>query len=70
MPTQVEKAAAFRKLHERPGAFMIPNPWDAGSAKLLASMGFEARATASLGRGGSLWRVYGTNTVRRAEVLA
>ena len=70
MPTQVEKAAAFRKLHERPGAFMIPNPWDAGSAKLLASMGFEALATTSLGLANSLGRVDGTNTVSRAEVLA
>jgi 2-methylisocitrate lyase-like PEP mutase family enzyme len=49
MRTQFEKAQAFRALHERPGAFIIPNPWDAGTAKLLASMGFEALATTSLG---------------------
>ena len=49
MKTPVEKAAAFRALHERPGAFMIPNPWDAGTARLLASLGFEALATTSLG---------------------
>jgi 2-methylisocitrate lyase-like PEP mutase family enzyme len=49
MPSQLEKANAFRALHERPGAFIIPNPWDAGTAKLLAAMGFEALATTSLG---------------------
>ena len=41
MRTQMEKAELFRALHERPGAFIIPNPWDAGTAKLLAAMGFE-----------------------------
>ena len=70
MPSQAEKAAAFRRLHERPGAFMIPNPWDAGTAKLLASMGFEALATTSLGLANTLGRVDGTNTVSRADVLA
>ena len=69
MTTQAEKAAAFRKLHERPGAFIIPNPWDAGTAKLLASLGFEALATTSLGLANSLGRVDGTNTVSREEVL-
>src|SRR5215831_8008769 len=49
MRTQMEKAQAFRALHERPGAFIIPNPWDAGTAKLLAAMGYEALATTSLG---------------------
>jgi 2-methylisocitrate lyase-like PEP mutase family enzyme len=49
MPSQLDKAKSFRALHERPGAFVIPNPWDAGTAKLLAAMGFEALATTSLG---------------------
>lgn len=49
MRTQADKAARFRELHQRPGAFIIPNPWDAGTAKLLAAMGFEALATTSLG---------------------
>ncbi|RXG95935.1 isocitrate lyase/PEP mutase family protein [Bradyrhizobium zhanjiangense] len=49
MTSQLDKATAFRALHERPGAFIIPNPWDAGTAKLLAAMGFEALATTSLG---------------------
>lgn len=40
----------FRQLHERPGAFIIPNPWDIGSARILASMGLEALATTSGGK--------------------
>ena len=47
MPSQTEKAMAFRALHERPGAFIIPNPWDAGTAKLFTALGFEALATTS-----------------------
>jgi len=47
--TQQEKGAAFRALHHRPGAFVIPNPWDVGSARLLAQLGFEALATTSAG---------------------
>ncbi len=54
MRTQMEKAVLFRALHERPGAFIIPNPWDAGTAKLLASLGFEALATTSLGLANTL----------------
>ncbi len=44
-----EKVAAFRALHQRPGIFVIPNPWDAGSAKILTALGFEALATTSAG---------------------
>jgi len=69
MPTHAEKAAAFRALHERPGAFIIPNPWDAGTAKLLASLGFEALATTSLGLSNSLGRPDGAGVVSREEVL-
>jgi 2-methylisocitrate lyase-like PEP mutase family enzyme len=47
--TRLEKYNAFRALHERSGAFVIPNPWDAGSAKILAALGFEALATTSAG---------------------
>jgi 2-methylisocitrate lyase-like PEP mutase family enzyme len=43
------KVAAFRALHQRPGAFVIPNPWDAGSARVLAGLGFQALATTSAG---------------------
>ncbi len=69
MKTAAEKAARFRALHERPGAFIIPNPWDAGTARLLASLGFEALATTSLGLANALGRVDGTNAVSRAEVI-
>ena len=56
MRSQLEKAKLFRALHERPGAFIIPNPWDAGTAKLLAATGFEALATTSLGLANMLGR--------------
>jgi 2-methylisocitrate lyase-like PEP mutase family enzyme len=54
MRSQTEKAELFRRLHSRSGAFIIPNPWDAGTAKLLASLGFEALATTSLGLANTL----------------
>jgi len=47
--TREEKVMAFRALHERPGIFVIPNPWNAGSAKILTALGFEALATTSAG---------------------
>jgi 2-methylisocitrate lyase-like PEP mutase family enzyme len=49
MLTQAEKGRAFRALHERDRAFIIPNPWDVGTAKLLAQLGSEALATTSMG---------------------
>jgi len=45
--TQNEKAMRFRSLHDGPGAFVIPNPWDVGSAQILAGLGFQALATSS-----------------------
>ncbi len=45
--TQAEKATAFRELHQRPGYFVFPNPWDGVSARILQGMGFEALATSS-----------------------
>ena len=45
--SQPEKALRFRALHEGPGAFVIPNPWDVGSARILAGLGFQALATSS-----------------------
>jgi 2-methylisocitrate lyase-like PEP mutase family enzyme len=45
--TQNQKADRFRALHEGPGAFVIPNPWDVGSARILAGVGFQALATSS-----------------------
>jgi 2-methylisocitrate lyase-like PEP mutase family enzyme len=49
MKTQAEKAAAFAALHEAPGCFIIPNPWDRGSSRLLAALGFKALTTTSAG---------------------
>ncbi|HEX3597861.1 MAG TPA: isocitrate lyase/phosphoenolpyruvate mutase family protein, partial [Polyangiaceae bacterium] len=49
MNSQTEKAEAFRVLHERESAFVLPNPWDVGSARLLAGLGFEALASTSAG---------------------
>src|ERR1044072_2820268 len=57
--TQKEKAVRFKALHEREGAFIIPNPWDAGSARVLAGLGFEALATTSAGFANSLGRLGG-----------
>lgn len=54
MSTQAEKGRAFRTLHEGASAFIIPNPWDAGTARLLAHLGFEALATTSAGYAFSL----------------
>lgn len=60
--------SAFRRLHDEPGAFVIPNPWDTGSARILASLGFRALATTSAGLAFSLGRADGN--VSRDEVLA
>src|SRR5438105_4629897 len=68
--TQHERAEAFRKLHERPGAFVIPNPWNAGTARLLAGLGFEALATTSSGLAAALGRRDGRGVVSREEALA
>ncbi|MGC2639347.1 MAG: isocitrate lyase/phosphoenolpyruvate mutase family protein [Acidobacteriaceae bacterium] len=59
MATQNEKGRAFRALHEREGAFIIPNPWDRGTARLLAHVGFEALATTSAGCAFSLGKADG-----------
>lgn len=70
MVTQAEKAQAFQALHERSKIFVMPNPWDAGTAKLFASLGFEALATTSLGFASTLGRVDGTLSVTREELIA
>lgn len=67
MTTQAERAHVFRALHERDSAFIIPNPWDAGTARILAHLGFEALATTSMGYAFSLGRR--DNTLNRAESL-
>lgn len=56
MQTQFEKATRFRELHQRSAAFIIPNPWDIGSARILARLGFEALATTSVGFAFSIGR--------------
>jgi 2-methylisocitrate lyase-like PEP mutase family enzyme len=68
MPTVMEKATRFRALHDGPGAFVIPNPWDAGSARVLASLGFQALATSSGASAGVLGKRDGK--VTRDEALA
>jgi 2-methylisocitrate lyase-like PEP mutase family enzyme len=49
MKTQAQKAAEFEALHAAPGVFVIPNPWDPGSARLLAGLGYKALTTTSAG---------------------
>jgi 2-methylisocitrate lyase-like PEP mutase family enzyme len=66
--TQNDKAIRFRALHSGPGAFVIPNPWDAGSARILAGLGFQALATSSGAAAGILGRRDGK--LSREEALA
>ena len=67
-PAQGDKAARFLALHGGPAPLLMPNPWDAGSAKLLASLGFDALATTSSGFAATLGRLDGS--VDREEALA
>jgi 2-methylisocitrate lyase-like PEP mutase family enzyme len=67
-PSQQEKAEVFRALHEGPDVFIIPNPWDIGSAKILAGLGFKALATSSAAAAASVGRKDGELT--RNESLA
>lgn len=67
MATQQEKAEHFRALHDGPRPLLLPNPWDAGSARLLASLGFEALATTSSGSAATLGRLDGS--LSREEAL-
>jgi len=67
---QAAKATAFRDLHQRPGAFVIPNPWDAGSARILTALGFAALATTSAGLAFSLGRRDAEGAISREETLA
>jgi 2-methylisocitrate lyase-like PEP mutase family enzyme len=68
MASQAEKGRVFRALHERDHAFIIPNPWDAGTARLLQSLGFEALATTSAGFAFSIGKPDGA--VDRETMLA
>jgi len=69
-PTQAEKGARFRALHAGPGAFVIPNPWDAGTARILAGLGFSALTTTSAGLAFTLGKRDGLGMVTREETLA
>src|SRR5271170_773979 len=68
MLTQAEKGRLFRALHQRDKAFIIPNPWDAGTARLLAHLGFEALATTRAGFAFSVGQR--DNTIGRDEMMA
>jgi 2-methylisocitrate lyase-like PEP mutase family enzyme len=65
MSDQAAKAATFQALHQRPRPFVLPNPWDAGSARLLEHWGFEALATTSLG----VANMHGQSGVTKEQVL-
>src|SRR5271169_6303127 len=67
--SQNEKAKTFQALHQGPGAFIIPNPWDAGTARILEALGFAALATTSAGFAFALGRRDGQGLVSREEVL-
>jgi len=64
-----QRAAEFRRLHEGPGAFVMPNPWDVGSARVLAGLGYPALATTSGGLAYVLGRRDGEAAVSRDEAL-
>ncbi|MEJ2119384.1 MAG: isocitrate lyase/phosphoenolpyruvate mutase family protein [Alphaproteobacteria bacterium] len=68
--SQAEKAETFRALHARDGVFVIPNPWDIGTARILEALGFEALATTSAGYAHSRGLKDGAKTIGRAEMLA
>ena len=68
MKTQAEKGQLFRELHHREQAFIIPNPWDIGTARLLAVLGFEALATTSAGYAFSMGKADGS--IKRDEMIA
>jgi 2-methylisocitrate lyase-like PEP mutase family enzyme len=68
--SQAERGEALRKLHAGPGIFVIPNPWDAGSAKMLAGLRFKALATTSAGMAFSLGKPDAERIATRDESLA
>ncbi len=68
MTTQAEKCERFAELHAQPETFIIPNPWDVGSARLLQGMGFQALATTSSGFAYTLGKVDGEPTLEEKLV--
>ena len=69
MSTQASRGEQFRALHARPGIFAIPNPWDAGSARILAMLGFEALATTSAGYAFSAGKPDAEGAISRDDTL-
>lgn len=67
--TQLEKYETFKTLHERSGVFVIPNPWNAGTARILSALGFEALATTSAGYALSVGRRDSSGGLSRDEIL-
>jgi 2-methylisocitrate lyase-like PEP mutase family enzyme len=67
--TREQKYQAFRTLHERPGTFVIPNPWNAGTAIILTALGFEALATTSAGYAFAAGRLDSAAVLARDEIL-
>jgi len=63
------KFETFKALHARPGAFVIPNPWNAGTARMLETLGFEALATTSAGLGFAIGRLNSAGAFGRDEIL-
>jgi 2-methylisocitrate lyase-like PEP mutase family enzyme len=68
-PSLQMKAEAFRALHQRTGIFVVPNPWDAGSARVLETLGFEALATTSAGLAYSLGKPDGHASITRKQAF-
>ena len=69
MPDQQAKFEKLKALHQTEGAFVMPNPWDAGSARLLASLGFQALATTSAGYAFSKGKLDSIADLQRDEIL-
>jgi 2-methylisocitrate lyase-like PEP mutase family enzyme len=67
--TQADKYELFKAMHERPGTFVIPNPWNAGTARILTALGFEALATTSAGFAFSVGRRDSAAGLTRDRVL-
>lgn len=70
MTTQAEKAIQFQALHQQPEPFVVANPWDAGTARILTALGFRALSTTSAGLAFTLGKQDGTASVTRDEALA
>jgi len=69
MSSQLEKAQLFKSMHERNALFVLPNPWDVGSARMLAGLGFKALATTSAGFAFSQGKLDSIGMMQRDEVM-